>query len=87
MNPKHAFGVGVRLVGLIVALVGIYFLVCGLVILVDPNYSPKVSPAWHYLLFGVVDLVIGLVLIRGVRGVIRFSYPDDDSDSDTKADA
>ena len=82
MNPKHAFGVGVRLVGLIVALVGIYFLVCGLVIFVDPNYSAKVAPASHYLLFGVVFLVMGLVLIRCVRAVIRFSYRDD-----TKPDA
>jgi uncharacterized membrane protein HdeD (DUF308 family) len=85
MKPKQAFGVGVRLVGLIVALVGIYFLVCGLVIFADPTYSTKVSPAWHYLLFGIVDLVIGLALIRGVQEVVRFAYPDDDSDSDTKA--
>ena len=87
MKPKQAFGVGVSLVGLLVALVGIYFLVCGFVIFVDPTYSAKVAPTWHYFLFGVVDLVIGLVLIRGVRGVVRFAYPDDDSDSDTKADA
>ena len=87
MKPKQAFGVGVRLVGLIVGLVGIYFLVCGLVLDIDPEYSSKLAPAWHYFLFGIVDLVLGLVLIRGVRGFVRFAYPDDDSDSDTKADA
>ena len=80
MKPRHAFGVAVRVVGLLTALVGVYFLVCGLVILVDPNYSSKVSPAWHYVLFGVIDFAIGLFLIRGVRHIVRFAYPKDDLD-------
>jgi hypothetical protein len=80
MKPKQAFGVAVRVVGLLTALVGIYFLVCGLVILADPNYSARVSPAWHYILFGLVDLLLGLFLIRGVRHVVRFAYPRDDLD-------
>ena len=80
MKPRHAFGVAVRVVGLLTTLVGVYFLVCGLVILVDPNYSSKVSPAWHYVLFGVIDFAIGLFLIRGVRHIVRFAYPKDDLD-------
>ena len=87
MKPKDAFGLAVRIIGLIVALIGVYFLTCGLVIVVAPQYNSKVAPPWHYLLFGGIDLFGGLCLIRGVRCIVRFAYPDEDSDSDTKHDS
>jgi uncharacterized membrane protein HdeD (DUF308 family) len=80
MKPKQAFGVAVRVVGLIVALIGAYFLVCGVVLIIDPEYSVKLAPAWHFFVFGVIDLLAGYCLIRGVRHIVRFAYPDDDLD-------
>jgi hypothetical protein len=77
MKPRHAFGVAVRVVGLIVALIGAYFLVCGLVLVIDPEYSVKLAPAWHFFVFGVVDLLAGYCLIRGARRIVRFAYSDD----------
>lgn len=87
MKPKDAFGVAVRVVGLSVGLVGVYFLTCALVIFVYPQYNPKVGPGWHFLLFGLIGLLGGLCLIRGVRYIVRFAYPGDDSDSPPKPPA
>jgi hypothetical protein len=80
MKPRQAFGVAVRVVGLIVALVGAYFLVCGLVLVVDPSYSSKLAPAWHYFVFGVLDFLAGYALIRGARQIVRVAFPDDSDD-------
>jgi hypothetical protein len=87
MKPKHAFGVGVRILGLIVILVSILYFVSGVVVLIDPTFRPNVSPAWHYFVDGVVELVVGLYLLRGAAQIIHFAYPDSDSESDTKSDA
>ena len=70
-----------------VALIGAYFLTCGLIIFIDPTYSSKPAPAWHYFLFGVIDLAGGLCVIRGVRCIVKFAYPDEGADSDSKHDA
>jgi hypothetical protein len=80
MKPRHAFGVAVRVVGLIVGLVGVYFLVCGLVLIVNPGYSDKLAPAYHYFIFGVLDSLIGYILIRSARRLVRLAYPDDSDD-------
>src|ERR1039457_5576359 len=54
MKPRHIFGIAVRVVGLIIALVGTYFLVCGLVLIVDSGYSDKPAPVSHFFIFGVL---------------------------------
>ncbi len=84
---KSSRWVAVRLVGLIVALAGISLLVCGIVVLIGPTYSIKVVPAWSYFLFGIIDLLIGVFLIRGARRFVGFAYPNDDSVPDMKTDA
>lgn len=76
----------VRLVGLMVALVGIYILFCGIVVLIDPHRI-EVAPAWSYFLFGIIYLLISVFVIRGVRRFVGFPYPNDDSESDTKVAA
>jgi hypothetical protein len=59
MKTKEAFGVAVRVVGLIVAFLGAFFLVSGLGLLLARNFLP-----------GTLDLLVGFLLIRGVRHVI-----------------
>lgn len=79
MKPRQAFGVAVRVIGLIVALIGAYFMACGLVLAIDPNTSVKLTPVLQFFIFGVVDLLAGYSLIRGADRVVRFAYSDDDS--------
>jgi hypothetical protein len=45
MNERHAFGVAVRVIGVMVLLVAVLYVLSGIVILVDPHYVPNVSPA------------------------------------------
>jgi hypothetical protein len=81
VKPRQAFGVTVRIIGLIVVLVAILYFISGFILLVDPNFRPNVSPAWHYFVDGVVAIVIGLYLLRGAPHIVRFAYPDEDSDT------
>ncbi len=87
MKPQQAFGVAVRVIGLIVVLVSILYLVSALVVCIDPTFRPNLPPAWHYLLDGVVELLVGLYLLRGAALVIRFAFPDDESEPEREADA
>lgn len=87
MRPRESFGVGVRIVGLIVVLVSILYFVSGVVVLIDPKFQPKVSPAWHYFVDAVVELAVGLYLLRGATQIVRFAYPGCDSESCMKSDA
>ena len=75
MNPKESFGVVVRAVGLIVSCAALLYFLSALLLLVVPNYRAGVSPAWHYLLSGLVSLVPGIYLLRGAPHVVRFAYP------------
>jgi hypothetical protein len=54
------------------------YLVGGVIVLFDPNYRPNLSPAWHYLVIGVVGLLVGLYLLRGAPHVVRFAYRGED---------
>ena len=75
MTPKHAFGVAVRVVGLVVLLAAVLYFISGVILLISPKYRPDVSPAWHYFLSGVIELITGLYLLRGAPFLVRFAYP------------
>ncbi len=77
MKPRQAFGVAVRILGLMIALLGGYFLVCGVVLVFDPEYGLKPAPAAHYFILGMVDLLAGYGLMRGARRLVRLAYPED----------
>ena len=70
----------IRVIGLIIALIGAYFLVCGLVLLVDSGPSDKFVPVSHYFIFGVFESLIGYGLIRRAHRLVRIAYPDDSDD-------
>ena len=67
----------VRVLGLMIALFGGYFLVCGVVLVLDPEYGLKLAPAAHYFIFGIVEVLAGYGLIRGARRLVRLAYPED----------
>jgi hypothetical protein len=83
MKPRQAFGVVVRSVGLLFVLAALFYFLSGCIVLIDPNYRPNISPAWHYFMTGVVMFVIGLYTLRGAPRIVHFAYPDEDSDTKT----
>jgi hypothetical protein len=81
MKPKQAFGLAVRVIGLMVILVAVLYFVSAFVVLIDPTCRPNLSPSWQYFAAGVGNFLIGLYLLRGASHVVNFAYPDEDSES------
>ena len=81
MQPKDAFGVVVRVIGLLVSCTSLLYLLSAVLLLFVPNYRADVSPAWHYLLSGIVCFVLGAYLLRGAPHIVRFAYPQERSDA------
>jgi len=81
MKPKHAFGVAVRIIGLITIMVGIYYLIddCILALAVGLGGSYM---SWRFFVVAAVLILVGLYFLRGAPHIIRFAYRDDDQDSD-----
>jgi hypothetical protein len=81
MKPSQAFGVVVRVVGLLACLVSLFYVVSVIVVLVDPHYRPSLSPSWHYLIAGAIWLFIGWLLLRKADRVVAFAYRHRNSDA------
>jgi ABC-type antimicrobial peptide transport system permease subunit len=77
MTPRQTFGLAVRIIGLLVMLFGVLYFISWAVVLIDPHSRPGVSPAWHYFLNAVVELLIGVYLLRGAPFLVRIAYPDE----------
>jgi len=75
MQPHQALGVAIRVIGLLTVVASLLWLLSAVIVLFMPNYRADVAPAWHYLLSGVIALVLGLYLLRGARHVVAFAYP------------
>jgi uncharacterized membrane protein HdeD (DUF308 family) len=80
MKPRQAFGVAVRVLGLIIILVSVLYFVSAFIVCFDPTYRPNLSPAWHYFIDAVVELLIGLYLLRGAPHIVRYAFRDEDLD-------
>ena len=74
MKPKEAFGVAVRIVGLLVTLASLAYLISAAILAINPHYRPDAHPAIEYLISGLVLLVCGLYLLGGASHIVRFAY-------------
>jgi hypothetical protein len=77
MKPRDCFGVVVRSFGLFVFLLGIYYLIAGIILAFIPDYPKAHSPAYTYCIYCTFLIGISLYLLRGAPHLIRFCYPDD----------
>ena len=84
MNPRNIFGFVIRLVGLYLTLMGLWYLayaagqVCG-----AAQDTPHEMVG--YFVAGVPSLLLGLVFLRFARQIVRFTYPGNRDDSDPDA--
>jgi hypothetical protein len=86
MKPRDAFGVGVRIIGLIISLVGAFYFLWGLGKLVSlPPGAGGTPEASGFIPLGLFELIFGLCLIIFAPFVVWFAYLfDQDSKPDDK---
>jgi hypothetical protein len=81
MKPPQAFGVAVRVVGLLGWLVAFFYLVSTLVVIVAPDYRAGVRPWWQYALAALIFFLLGWFLLRRADRVVAFAYRISNSDA------
>ena len=81
MSAKELFGVVLRLIGLVLCLLSLWYFIYVPVVLFGPEV-PGGPPFYQYLISGMICLVIGLYFLRGAPHVARFSYPEPHKKSD-----
>ncbi len=70
MKPYEVFGIFIRCVGLVLALVGLHGLYRAVIMLVQ-NIT---AVSFMHLIFGIPTLVLGVWLLHGAPWLIFFSY-------------
>ena len=74
MKPRDVFGIIVRTAGLSTLICGMWELVFGIATLAGmPGDQP--GDCGGYFMTSVLFLSIGLYLLRGAPGLLRFAYP------------
>ena len=74
MTPKDAFGVVVRVLGMVGLYYGVYGLISALYMVLFPKSLNAAFPGW-YVFSGFAYVGISLYLVRGAPGLLRFAYP------------
>ncbi|HEX7470712.1 MAG TPA: hypothetical protein VF437_08280 [Verrucomicrobiae bacterium] len=75
MKPRDLFGVAVRVIGLISTLLGLYYFVAGLWVVIQ---LPHGSAASMLFFPGILFIGVGFFLMLGAGVVVKFLYPKDD---------
>ena len=81
MKPSQAFGVVVRVIGLLGWLGAFFYLLSAVVVLAVPSYRPGVRPWWHYLISAAVLFLVGWFLMRRAERLVTFAYRSSSSDA------
>ena len=79
MKAEDWVGVGIRVAGVLIFLSAMGLLLDSLLLKLGYFQYPDTSPA-YYLIYGVVQAVAGLYLIRGASFVIEFAFPNGNSE-------
>lgn len=77
MRVEEWFGLGVRVVGVLIFLYGVGYLLDGALFSLGYFSYPESSPA-YYVVAGMSYGVVGLYLMRGAPHLVRFAYPLDE---------
>jgi hypothetical protein len=73
MKPSELFGVGVRLIGLLLILAAVFQLFAGAVDLLLGGPGGLIAVA---VFVGLPALLIGVAMVRLADEITRFAYPD-----------
>jgi hypothetical protein len=81
MKPSQAFGVAVRVFGLVGWIAAFFYLLSAVIVLIAPNYRADLRPWWQYLVTAAVLFVLGWFLLRRANWLAGFAYRSSDSDA------
>ena len=73
MKPSDIFGIVVRTVGLVIALMGLWTIGWAIVNLVGGGPGGAVG----LLVPGILELLAGLWLLRGAKPLVHFAFPQE----------
>ena len=76
MKPKDILGIIIRVIGIVLFLLSIWYLVAGVALLVNPELRPEYH-ARQYFVSGSIGFILGLYFLRGAPHLLRFCYPPD----------
>ncbi|MBC7899208.1 MAG: hypothetical protein H7070_04060 [Saprospiraceae bacterium] len=82
MKPRDFFEVAVRVVGLFALLWGLWDLVNAVLFYTDYFRNPDMSFRF-YLIYGWVNIIIGLLFIRAPWLLVDFAYANKDIDDES----
>ena len=83
MTPSQIFGIVIRVFGLTMSLFAVWYFVYGIATSLGlPEDMPGYGIA--YYISGGTFLLLGLYLLRGAPGLLRFSYPASDKEPKTE---
>jgi hypothetical protein len=74
MKPSQAFGVVVRVFGLLAWVASLVYVLSAVTVFVAPNYRSDAAPWAHYLFSAAIWFVIGWFLLRRAKRVVAFAY-------------
>ena len=87
MRVQDWFAFAVRIVGIVLLLIpGLLSLLDSLLLKLGYYSLPDTHPG-YFAIYGVAQVVIGLILIRGAPSLVDFAYPTrDDDETDAQDD-
>lgn len=84
MKARDIFGIVVRILGLLLVLWAAWYLAFGVAFVLRALHDTgHESDMGAYFTTGIPGFIVGLMLLRFGRQVVRFSYPSDKEDSDS----
>ena len=81
MKPSQAFGVAVRIFGLVGWVAAFFYFLSTVVVLIAPDYRAGVRPWWQYLVSAAVLFLVGWFLLRRADWIAGFAYRSSSSDA------
>jgi hypothetical protein len=81
MKPSQAFGVGVRIIGLLLWLAAFFYLLSAVVVAVAPAYSSGARPWWQYIVSSAIMFLVGWFPLRRADWIAAFAYRSTSSDA------
>ena len=82
MKGQDLFGLILRVLGLLLLIYGLWYLWYAAGQAFGGYPRDRDDEAKIYLASGLIALFLGLIVIRGARAIVRFSYPGNREDSD-----